>query len=186
MIIYFVRHGETEWNKKKIIQGHKDSPLTLKGKVIAKKLGKILSSKKIEIIYVSDLGRCVQTAKIINKCLKIRLIKTPRLRERNFGYLNGRLDKEVKKVIDLSNPDEIAPNGESFHQLKNRIINFIESLSQKKLKSVLLVTHEGPVRAILSNYYGVSFKSKKCDSRAVLIYKVELINNKMKKKRTLK
>lgn len=150
MVIYFVRHGETEWNKRKILQGHKDSSLTLKGRENAEKLGKILRNKNIEIIYTSDLGRCVQTAEIINKYLKVKLIKTKKLRERDFGFLNGRPNKEVEKTLNLSDPNEKAPKGESFNQLKNRIINFIKSLKKKKSEAVLLITHGGALRAIFN------------------------------------
>ena len=180
MIIYFIRHGETEWNKKKITQGHKDSPLTLKGKKAAEKKGKILTNKDIEIIYSSDLGRCVQTAEIINKYLKIKLVKSTELRERDFGSLNGELDEKVRKELNLSDPKEVAPRGESFNQLKNRIIDFIRLLASKKAKKVLLVTHGGIVRAILSDYYKSSFTSKRCDSQNDLVYRIELINNKLK------
>ncbi len=164
MIIYFVRHGETEWNKKKILQGHKDSPLTLKGKKNAENLGKTLEKKKIEVIYTSDLGRCVQTAEIINKYLKTKLVKTPKLRERDFGSLNGKLNKEVEKMLDLFNPNEKAPDGESFNQLKNRVINFLKLLKKKKLERVLIVAHEGTLRAIF-----------KCDTRPDQVYSLDKI-----------
>lgn len=181
MIIYLVRHGETIWNKKKILQGHKDSSLTSKGERSADKLGRILSKKDIKIIYTSDLGRCLQSAKIINKRLKAKLVKTPKLRERNFGSLNGKPEEEVRKVLDLSDPNKAAPRGESFNQLKNRIIDFIKLLGKKKLGKILLVTHEGAARAILSECHKVNFTSKKCDTRADSVYKIEAIDNKIKK-----
>src|SRR3989344_5621756 len=121
MIIYFVRHGETEWNKKGILQGHKDSPLTAKGVLGAKKIGKLLRNKNIEVIYSSDLGRCIQTAKIINGWLRIKLSETRMLRERNFGSLNGHSNKEVSGKLNLENAEEKAPNGESFNQLQKRV-----------------------------------------------------------------
>lgn len=181
MIIYITRHGETIWNKKRILQGHKDSPLTLKGINTAKRKGKALSRKGIEIIYSSDLGRCVQTSEIINQWLRVKLIKTPKLRERNFGDLNGQPGKKVKEKLDLSDPNEKAPNGESFNQLKKRIITFIQSLTNKKFRKILLVTHEGPVRAILSEYYQTDFYSKKCDNSKTAIYKLKVLNNRIKK-----
>ncbi len=172
MIVYFIRHGETEWNKKKIVQGHKDSPLTLKGKKIAEKLGEILKSKNIEVIYTSDLGRCVQTAEIINRYLKVKLIKVKKLRERNFGSLNGKPAKRVKREINLSDLNKVAPKGESFSQLKNRVIHFIKLLAKKKLERVLLIIHEGTARVILSDYHDVDFNSKKCNTRSDKIYKI--------------
>jgi len=94
MIIYLIRHGETILNKKGVTQGHQDSPLTSKGMESAEKHRSLLSKKNIEIIYSSNLGRCVQTAKIINKFVKKDLVKTGELRERDFGVFNGRPNKE--------------------------------------------------------------------------------------------
>ena len=179
MIIYFVRHGETEWNKKEIVQGHKDSPLTLRGRNNAEKLGRILRDKNIEIIYSSDLGRCVQTSKVINKWLKVKIIKTKELRERNFGDFNGRPNRKVKETLDLNNPDEKAPNGESFNEQKKRAVSFIQRLFAKKFKKNLLVIHDGTARAILSERYDANFNSKKCDTSTGMVYSIEA-NNRIK------
>lgn len=170
MIIYFLRHGETVWNKRGITQGHKNSPLTLKGKNSAKKRGGLLIIEGIGRIYSSDLGRCIQTAKIINQKLKIKLIKTPKLREQDFGDLNGCFNKIIKSQLNLYNLNAKAPGGESFNNMKKRIINFIKKLSKKKIKRVLLVTHEGPTRSILSEYYKISPLNKKCNSSDKKVY----------------
>lgn len=180
MIIYFIRHGETEWNKKKIVQGHRDSPLTIKGLNNAKKLGKFLCDKNIEIIYSSDLGRCIQTGEIINQWLKVKLFKTKKLRERNFGKLNGHPNKEVSEKLNLQDADEKAPDGESFNELKERVISFIKKLFPKKFKKILLVIHDGTARAILSEYYKVNFNSKKCNTSTNKIYKIKIYGKSFK------
>ncbi len=106
MIVYFVRHGETEMCKKGIIKGYKDSPLTLRGRDSAEKLGQLLEKENnIEIIYTSDLGRCVEMSEIINKVLKLEIVKSKELRERNFGLLNGKSIKEVEKAIQGVDPN---------------------------------------------------------------------------------
>ncbi len=181
MIIYFVRHGETEWNRKGIIQGHEDSPLTLKGRNNTEKLGRILRDKNIEIIYSSDLGRCVQSSEIINRWLKVKIIKAKELRERNFGDFNGRPNRKVKEILDLNSPDEKAPNGESFNEQKKRVASFIKKLFAKKFKKILLVIHDGTAKAILSEHYNANFNSKKRDTSDDIIYSIETNNNKIKK-----
>ena len=174
MIIYFIRHGETEWNKKGITQGHKDSPLTLKGKTTARKQAELLSGKVIEVIYTSDLGRCVQTAEIINKkIVGAKIIKTEKLRERNFGILNGKPAKIVKEKLDFSNMKQKAPGGESIGQIRNRVFDFIESLKEKREQTILLVAHEGVIRIILADYYKVNYNDKKCDSKDEWVYELE-------------
>lgn len=152
MNIYFIRHPETKWNRAGITQGHKDSPLTEQGKATAEKLGSLLRDKNIEIIYSSDLGRCVQTAGIVNSFLNKEVVLTDRLREQNFGDLNGATREEILEKLDLSNLDLAAPNGESFNQMKKRVLEFIKSLPNEEFKNVLLVTHDGVTRAILSEY----------------------------------
>jgi probable phosphoglycerate mutase len=179
MIQYIVRHGETVWNKKGISQGHKDSPLTRRGIRSAKKLGKKLSGENIGIIYSSDLGRCVQTAEIINRQLNVKLIKTAKLREQNFGDYNGKLNRWVRKRIDIGNHDAKSPNGESFNQMKTRILRFVYSLADQDRGKALLVTHDGPLRAILSEYYYVDSNSEKCESSSDKFYRIEIKENKI-------
>ncbi|MCK4429039.1 MAG: histidine phosphatase family protein [Candidatus Aenigmarchaeota archaeon] len=181
MIIYLVRHEETHWNKKGIVQGHKDSALTLNGKINAEDKGKILKGKNIEIIYSSDLGRCIQTAGIINKHLGKELITTSQLRERDFGSLNGQHWEKVESELSFSDYCKIAPNGESCNQMKNRFFEFIHSLPDKKLQEALVVTHGGPIRAVLSNFYKKVTSPKECGCSRKTIYKFELKNNKIEK-----
>lgn len=152
MTIYITRHSETVQNKIGITQGHKDSPLTEKGKLSANKKGLKLKNKNIEIIYSSDLGRCMQTAKIINKYLNAKIILKKDLRERNFGIFNGKKHIEVKKKLNLNNLNLIPPKGESFNQMKRRAINFIKNLKNTKNKRILIITHEGVTRALFSKH----------------------------------
>jgi|SRR3989344_2903262 len=150
MIIYLTCHGETEWNKKEILQGHKDSNLTKKGKLSAESKGESLINKKIQIIYSSDLGRCLSTANIINKYTKVKIIKTSKLREMNFGEFNGKQNEIFLKEFDLRNIYKKTPNGESFSDFRKRIIEFLKFLNKKKYKKVLLITHNGVAKVILN------------------------------------
>lgn len=67
MKIYFVRHGETEWDLKKIFQGVKNSPLTKLGKEQARKLKIKLNSIDFTHYYSSPLGRAVETLEILTE-----------------------------------------------------------------------------------------------------------------------
>ena len=177
MIIYFIAHGETVWNKQRILQGHQDSPLTGEGKQASEKQGKALKEEHIEVIYLSDLGRCVQATEIINRWLQKPTIKTSELRERDLGDLVGQPSEKLDLIVD---PDEGAPNGESRNQFKKRIATFLSSLTKEKFKSVLLVTHLGTVRAILSVYYQTDYISEKCKGSRDKIYSLELTNDGIK------
>lgn len=157
MLTYLVRHGETKLCKRKYIKGWKDSDLTENGIKSGEKLAGLLKNKGIEIIYASNLGRCVQTARIINKKLNLKIIKSDKLRERNFGFLNGKSQEEVERVLDINDFEAIAPGGESFKQAQERALEFIESLKNKKEKTVLIVTHAG----ILDNLLAYSTSDEK-------------------------
>ena len=124
--------------------------MTKKGKLSATNKEKSLIDKNIQVIYSSDLGRCLNTSNIINKYLKIKIIKTPKLREMDFGDFNGKPDKKFLKEFNLKNVYKRTPNGENFNDFKKRILSFIKLLKNKKFEKVLLVTHNGVAKIILN------------------------------------
>ena len=86
--IYLVRHGKTEWNDKKLIQGRTNIPLNKEGILEAKLLAKNIDIENIDICLCSPLIRAKQTAKILCNN-KIDIILDERLKERSFGNLEG-------------------------------------------------------------------------------------------------
>ena len=83
-IIYLTRHGETEWNEKKLVQGHTDIPLNKKGVEQAKQLGRELKNIHFEAVFSSDLLRAKDSAKIIVLGKRLNIVLTNALRERFF------------------------------------------------------------------------------------------------------
>ena len=63
--VYFVRHGETYFNRFARLQGWSDTPLTEKGKMNAKKIGQVLADLRIDYLFSSDLKRAVDTARLL-------------------------------------------------------------------------------------------------------------------------
>jgi len=179
MIIYIIRHPETIFNRKDITQGHADSSLTGKGKKVAQQLGKKLKNKNIFKIFSSDLGRCLQTSNIVNGELNIKIVPKKELRELNYGDFNGEKADIIKKIFNLNNPRLILPNGESFHQMKQRILNFINQLKAKK--PVLIVTHEGCLRAIISEMLNMKFTSNKCKTQPDQVFMLDTTKKKIVK-----
>jgi len=173
-MVYIVRHPETEFNRKGIVQGWADSNLTEKGKMIANKLGMRLKNKGIVKIYSSDLGRAMQTANIINKHLNVKIISKKELRERNYGMFNGKLIKVVRQKVDLLDEKLVLPKGESIKEMKMRILRFVKLLKEKK--PVLIVTHEGCLRTILAEKYKVKFSLVKCNTSSEKIYIWDIVN----------
>jgi len=146
-----VRHGETEWNLVGKQQGHLNSSLTKLGIKQAEALAKELATKKIDIIYSSDLGRATQTAKIISNHLSLKFLTDLGLRERNLGTMQGLTKKEFAKKFpkeaakfNTGNPDYILPTGESARQRYERCINCAENLAHQHIgKTILIVAHGG-------------------------------------------
>ncbi|MEK7495493.1 MAG: histidine phosphatase family protein [Patescibacteria group bacterium] len=155
--IYLVRHGETEWNVKKLIQGQKDIPLNKKGEDQAMALGKKLKKIKFDAIYSSDLRRAAETAIIIAGKRRLMIIKSKALRERYFGKFQGELfgDSQNKSILELINrlkSDSISDQNEieSDELIISRLIPFLRKISLVCLdKTILVVSHGGTIRTLL-------------------------------------
>lgn len=88
--VYLVRHGETQWNAERRIQGQSDSPLTAKGEQQAMQVGERARSLGITHIISSDLGRTKRTAEIIAQACGCDITFDSRLRELDMGVLEKR------------------------------------------------------------------------------------------------
>jgi hypothetical protein len=86
---YFLRHGETDWNKEGRVQGHTDIPLNDTGRSQAEQVVCILARTPIHRIVVSSLSRAYETASIVNAALQKPLAVDEGLKERHFGDFEG-------------------------------------------------------------------------------------------------
>jgi 2,3-bisphosphoglycerate-dependent phosphoglycerate mutase len=156
--LYLLRHGETQWNLEKRFQGHQDSPLTENGRKQALQLAEILSSVHFDLLISSDLGRAIETAKILNEVLHIPGFSTDSLlRERNFGQFHGLTRQEAErkypklaKYIWTGSASQIVPGGESRTDVHRRAVAFLDKVKTSwNGKRILVVTHGGIVNAIV-------------------------------------
>ena len=160
--LILIRHGATKWTKQKRYQGKTDIPLSDGGKQQAKKLAVKLKKEKIDIAYASKLKRAIQTAEEIIRLHKIRLIKEEKLNERTYGDWEGLTIGEVKKKYpedyNAYKKDRYKTrptNGESFFDLRKKIEPFIkQAISENKNKTILIVSHNGPLRVIVGILMG--------------------------------
>nr|DBA30508.1 TPA: hypothetical protein GDO54_006474 [Pyxicephalus adspersus] len=133
-----VRHGETRYNKEKLLQGQGvDEPLSEVGFKQAEAAGKFLSSVKFTHVFSSDLIRAKQTACTIMKHNShsegIEITYDPRLRERKYGIAEGRPLGELKTMAKQSGeqcPSYTPPGGETLDQVRARAKDFFEFLCQ--------------------------------------------------------
>ena len=165
MKIYFTRHGLTEYNKERRIQGLLDSPLTLEGKEKAKEVGARLKDEGIEIIYSSDQKRAMDSAKIINEALKLDIISDRRLREVSMLSHEGMTwaesvatdtDREdlIMQRPDLFNEGGIYPYRDALEDA----IAFIFELIKTNYEKVLVMTHGSKLRVITTVLEGLDLK----------------------------
>lgn len=138
--ILFIRHGETDWNRIKRIQGHIDIPLASTGLAQAQRLARRMADEakrgvRLDAIYSSDLQRAQQTAQPVADVLSLPLQLREGLRERSYGAFQGHDSDEIA----LRFPDEYAhwqtrdagfapPDGESLRTLYHRVLHAIEPL----------------------------------------------------------
>lgn len=140
-MIYFVRHGQTEWNKLGKLQGHKDIELNDEGRMQAQIVKEKLSGVKFDKVFSSPLKRAKETAQII--CNKEAIVDN-RLIERFNGELEGKMKAEIKTFPDFNDPNETRFGIETLNSFKNRINDFLDEITKNyKNKNVLVVTHAG-------------------------------------------
>jgi broad specificity phosphatase PhoE len=156
MRLILTRHGQTEENKKRILQGHMQGQLSELGIEQAKKLAKKLSEEKIDCIYSSDLARAVDTAKEIVKFHPEIEIKTSnKLRETDFGEWSGMKYNEI-------DPDKPPDNLESEGSLQKRVVELLEEIyKEHKYKTVVIVAHFGPLSVAICHYLEIPVKNMK-------------------------
>lgn len=161
--ITIYRHGETNWNKKKLMQGCSNIPLNLTGLVQAFELAKKLENEKIDLILSSDLSRAHQTGRVATKKHdpNIPFILSKNLRELNFGDFEGKpkaefFEKAAEQLAildDCNHPltfDTKIPGGESHRQLINRFLQALEdSINTYPLsRNIVIFGHYGLMRVI--------------------------------------
>ena len=139
MKIIFVRHGQTNLNNPRRMQGISNEELNATGREQADEIRKVLENKKIDLIIVSPLKRAIQTAEIINYNMNNEIIIDERIIEMNYGALEGEV--YCKDYWNM-NYDYKSINGENISDFQKRIYNFIEDIKIKyRENNVLIVAH---------------------------------------------
>ena len=150
--LHFIRHGETDWNAGRRVQGHTDVPLSTRGQEQADELAARLADWPIGAIYSSDLRRALDTARPLADRLGLEPVVDPILRERNFGVFEGLQDAEVEAQLDdpgafWRDPDTRPDEGESRREVWDRVIGFLNRLLEEPpADEIAIVSHGGPIR----------------------------------------
>jgi 2,3-bisphosphoglycerate-dependent phosphoglycerate mutase len=162
--LFLVRHGESGWNRERLIQGQSRAApgLTSAGRVDAAVAAGDLARSGAAFVLASDLRRAVETALPIAARLGVPLRLEPRLRERLLGAAEGRPSDLVHPNdlgvtgLRITDPDARPPGGESVRQLYDRVTGLLsELLSTSPGRRIILVTHGGPIRVAHAYRVGV-------------------------------
>jgi broad specificity phosphatase PhoE len=147
--ILLVRHGETDWNLERRIQGHSDRPLNETGLAQARALADELAGESIDAVYASDLVRAVDTARAVAAPLGLSVDVVPALRERDFGTWEGLTDDEILTRFPQARTQPWG-DAETPEELAERVVEALRSIAARHPDAtVLVVSHGGPVRAVL-------------------------------------
>jgi probable phosphoglycerate mutase len=146
-----VRHGETDWNAEKRVQGQIDIGLNATGEAQARALADALHEHEFAAVYSSDLARAWRTACIAVQARKIAVSPAPTLRERHFGVLQGLTAAEAGMANPAAyrlhrerNPDFDYETGESLNRFADRVLTGLATMAQRHAgASVLAFTHGG-------------------------------------------
>ena len=148
--LHFVRHAETDWNRDGQIQGWADVPLSELGREQARELAATLGERAIGAIYSSDLSRARETARIVAEARGLDVTSLPELRERHFGSWEGLTDDEIHERFPEEVADGVLGDGESRDELDRRIVEALSRIADEHpAGTVLVVSHGGPLRAVL-------------------------------------
>lgn len=158
MKLIIVRHGETVANTKRMVQGRESNKLTEKGKEQAKEAGKQIKKHKIDMVFCSPLDRCVETLEnIMTECeIEGEIFMSNLLEERFMGeYIGSDLDHINWQEIDEDNKINREMRVESLVDFKKRVELFLEDLKlEEGDKTILVVSHEGPVKMMVNKITG--------------------------------
>lgn len=166
MLLYMIRHGETDQNKKKCLQGRSDIELNAYGRELAEITAKALKDVKFDVIYTSPLKRAVETATILKGDRQIPVIVEERIQEISFGEYEGLCyskehynlpDKDFDYFFSAPEKYKPAPSGETFKMVIERTGDFLRELISNPAyedKTVLLSTHGCALKALLANITG--------------------------------
>ena len=142
--LWLVRHGETDWNLKRLLQGWVDTPLNQTGRRQSQELAGCLRERSFVEVWSSDLLRAAETARLAYG----EPTQEAALREIDFGDIQGwnwdDMPKEMRRRM-IAFDGFVAPGGESHAQMQDRVVGFLNGL---KTGAHLVFTHGGVIRML--------------------------------------
>jgi len=163
LILYCVRHGESDYNVQGRLQGHSNLPaLSPLGRRQSEAVATALAGLPIEAVYASPLRRALQTAAIIADALGREVRTDPRLMEIDVGVFQDQLRSDLEKDHSETlrqwrsgDPDFVIPGGESRRQLARRGREAFEAIWRAGHRHALVVAHGGVLVTTIKSLLGI-------------------------------
>ena len=165
MLLYLIRHGQTDWNRDRRIMGRSDIPLNEAGREMVRETARWLAAAKIPVVYSSTVPRAMESAGILAGAWKARVIEEPRLDEsgyekwvgRGFGELSGDPDFEAYRT---------APTGSRFSEtegmadIQRRALGAVRRIVEEAgAPRAALVSHSDVMKPVIAHYLGMDLDS---------------------------
>ena len=163
-MLYIVRHGQTDWNVERRIQGWTDIPLNNTGKAQAAELKRKLKDIDFTLCFSSDLQRAVETARILTDSMDVHM--DVRLRERNFGRWEGFLSSAYDHSLHEKDVESDA-------MMQHRAFACLQDIAAlHPQEHILIATHGGLMRNILSKLCSVATTDIHVENMALLTLQI--------------
>ena len=164
-----VRHGETDWNRIRRLQGHTDIALNANGREQADRLRDALADERIAAIHASDLSRAVETARPIATRLGLPIRTDARLRERHYGVLEGKTFPEIVEAypdeaerLRTRDAEHTMPGGESQRTFFHRVVDAVTAITGAQQRGpILIVTHGGVLDMLHRSATGLALDAER-------------------------
>lgn len=181
MILYLIRHGETEYNREHLGLGRADIPLTPRGEQQAAALGARLVREPIERILVSPLGRALATARAVRGERPIELEVRDELIELDVGITEGLTFPDMRvnhpgffeAWVGTDGADTVMPGGESLRHVAERLAPLIAELREAPEGAIAVVSHNFVTKVAICQLLGLeldAWRSFATDIASVSIF----------------
>lgn len=158
MKLYFVRHPQTSWNKKRLFQGSKEGRVTKRGRQETARFIESVKNIKIDYLYYADNTRCEYLAKeLMNVFPKLVMKKDTRINERSFGEYEGKPESRIAKITNFD-PNNFearyewkGKDGESYKDISVHVKDFLKEVKavHRDNNNIIIVTSGGVMKVVL-------------------------------------
>jgi len=181
MNIHIIRHGQSNYNVLGLCNNNpaRHVYLTMEGIAQAERAANELSNMPLDIIFVSQLPRTRQTARLVNDYHKVRIIECEELNDIRTGF-DGKPVDQYFAAVGRDRFNIVPPRGESLRQFQLRTNAFIDVLLRERYENILIVAHEETLRVFAARFNDLTAREMEALSFANCEYLSFHVNTRLK------